>query len=368
MIQRIALLGVGLIGGSLALSWQQRREGLTIVGYDRPDVLEEASRRGVIDAMAADPIRATAEADLVVLATPIAATLHLLETIAPHLRPGTMVTDVGSVKGPVMGHARDVLPEGLLFMGGHPMAGAEHSGVAYADAFLFENATYVVCPPIGMEQAIFMDTFAEALTLIELTGARILVLDADRHDRIAAAVSHLPQLLAVALTNHAHEQHTQDDAFLRLAAGGFRDLTRIATSPFGMWRDILVANQGAILDAMAAFTATFQRLRNRLIEEDLQDLQGAFQSARTVRQSIPKDSKGFLHPLSDVYVYTKDEPGALFNIIRVLYDASIDIKDIELLKLREGTGGTFRLGFRSDADARSAVAVFHAHAYTAYQL
>lgn len=368
MIQNIALLGVGLIGGSLGLAWKKNSPAPHLTGYDRPDVLDEALKRGAIDARAADPAAAVQDADLVVLAAPISANLRILELIGPHLKPGAIVTDVSSVKAPVVEHARAVLPAGIPFIGGHPMAGSEHSGVSHAEALLFENATYVLCPPGGLSESSFTAQYAEVIALFENTGARLLVLEAARHDRIAAAVSHLPQLLAVLLMNFAAEKNTEDEAYLRLAAGGFRDLTRIAASPFNIWRDILIANQGHLLDVMAQFASQFQKMRNRLIEEDLLDLQQAFQTARSSRQNIPKNTKGFLHPLSDVFVYVEDHPGALLGIVQALYEAELNIKDIELLKMREGTGGTFRLGFKDDDVAKAAVSALQGRAYTAFQL
>ncbi|GIV59206.1 MAG: prephenate dehydrogenase [Rhodothermaceae bacterium] len=368
MIERIALVGVGLIGGSLGLAWKRHRPEVTLAGYDREDVLARATARGIVDEAAGSLEAAVAGADLVVLAVPIAASLRLIDALAPLLRPGVLVTDVGSVKSPVVRHARAVLPPENPFIGGHPMAGAEHSGVEHADAFLFENATYVLCPPEDTPPEAFQTRYDAFVSLIRATGARVLLLEAERHDRIAAVVSHLPQLLAVTLMNYAATHHEDDDHFLRLAAGGFRDLTRIASSPFDIWRDILLANEGPILDALAGFMAGLQKLRNRLIEEDLDALASAFDRARSVRETIPRNTKGFLHPLVDVFVYVEDRPGALLDITRTLFEAGLSIKDIELLKLREGTGGTFRLGFAGTAAADAAVRALEDAGYRAYRL
>jgi prephenate dehydrogenase len=248
------------------------------------------------------------------------------------------------------------------------MAGSEKGGLASADAFLFENATYVLCPAERQDVAGFTRRHAGLVELVEATGARLLVLDARRHDRIAATVSHLPQLLAVTLMNYAAGLNAEDGAFLRLAAGGFRDLTRIASSPFEMWQHILVANEGPILDALGGFAAALQRLRNRLIEDDLEALHDAFTDARRTREAIPRNSKGFLHPLADVYVYAEDRPGELHRITRVLFEAEMNIKDIELLKVREGTGGAFRLSFADDATAASAVNVLEHAGFRAHRL
>lgn len=342
-LNRIALVGVGLIGGSLALALKRHAPGLSVIGFDTPAVLDLAHERGAIDERAASVEAAIVGADLVVLATPLAPALSLLSEIAPHLGPSTIVTDVGSVKSPITRHAAKALPAGATFIGGHPMTGSEKRGVSNADAVLFENAVYVLCPE-NADSPEF-----EALSgLIGLTGARIRVMNAGDHDRAAARVSHIPQLLATTLVN----QIQGDADAASLAAGGFRDMTRIASSSFEIWRDILVGNEGPILDELASISSALQRLRNRLAETDMDAVAETFRTAAAIRNDIPANSKGFLNPLSDVFIYTPDEPGALLTIVTVLSEAKVDIKDIELLKIREGTGGTFRLGFR-DSDASS---------------
>ncbi len=245
------------------------------------------------------------------------------------------------------------------------MTGSEKRGILHADALLFENAVYVICPPDGQPTP---DPRIDALVgLVEQTGAVVLTMSALRHDASAAAVSHLPQLLAVALVNHLGD--LSDDGVSRhLAAGGFRDMTRIASSPYGVWRDIFEANQGPILEAMKGFASRFERLRSRLTAGELDALGDAFSEAADTRATVPARSKGFLRPLSDVFVYTPDEPGALHRITGALADGGVNIKDIELLKIREGTGGTFRLGVDHDLDAERAVAVLAEAGFQAYRL
>jgi prephenate dehydrogenase len=370
MIDRISILGTGLIGGSLGLAWQERRPDCTIVGFDGPEVLAAAEERGAIDAKAADPVTAVEEADLVVLATPLSAILKLLGSIAEHIPEGAFVTDVGSVKQPVLDQADDVLPDPVHFLGGHPMAGAEEAGIDHADPLLFENAVYALCLPPGRDADALDGPLAPVVDLIEATGARALALPPERHDRLVAAVSHLPQLLAVALVNTVAEADDADadtDLALDLAGGGFRDMTRIAASPFDVWRDVLVGNETAIFDAMSEFRRTLRGLRNRLIEDDLDALEEAFTDARAARTAVPDDTKGFLRPLADVYVRVPDEPGVIHDLTGHLLDAGLNVKDIELQKVREGTGGTFRLSFADGADATAAVEALRAADYDAWR-
>ncbi len=368
MIQKVAIIGIGLIGGSIGLALKKHRPDLEIIGYDRPEVLDQAMKRKAIDQPAVLLQDAVQEADLVILAVPISKILHLTTEIAPYLRAGAIVTDVGSVKGPVIEHAQKVLPESVTFIGGHPMAGSEKSGVHHADPFLFENATYVLCPPEETEPEAFAEDYEDLINILRSIGARIFILPAKRHDRIAAAVSHLPQLLSVALVNYVGGFHEEDDAFLRLAAGGFRDMTRIASSSFEMWRDILVANEGPILDMLAGFTTSVQQMRHRVFSNDLEALNDAFQQARIGRDLIPKHTKGFLRPLADVYVYAEDKPGFLYKLIGVLHEKEIDIKDLELLKIREGIEGVFRIAFSDEKTAMLAIEALKQADYTAFQM
>lgn len=368
MIDRIAILGTGLIGGSLALAWQQHDAACTIVGHDRPSILDKAEARGAIDRKAADPVTAVEEADLVVLSAPIGTSLRLLDTIADALPEGALVTDVGSVKQPILDQAAEVLPETAHFLGGHPMAGSEQTGIDHADPLLFENATYALCPPADAADEALQGPLSPIVEWVEATGARPLHLDAAQHDQLVARVSHLPQVLAIALVHTVAGPDAADDTSdlaLQLAGGGFRDMTRIASSSFDVWRDILVGNERAIHDALGRFRRTLRGLRNRLLEDDLDALEDAFGHARDARDKIPADAKGFLSSLADVYVRAPDEPGVLHDLTGHLADAGLNVKDIELQTVRDGTGGTFRLSFADRADAEQAVNSLEAAGYDA---
>ncbi|MFW5955695.1 MAG: prephenate dehydrogenase/arogenate dehydrogenase family protein [Rhodothermales bacterium] len=360
MIKRIAVLGTGLIGGSLGMAIKRRSAASRVVGYDEPSVLDEAVERGAIDERAVSPQTAVADVDLVVLALPLPQTLAMLDTIAGALKPGTLVTDVGSVKQPIVSHAHRVLPSDVVFVGGHPMAGGATGGIQHADALLFENAVYVLCP----REESLPPEFEPASSLLTEIGARLLIVDAAKHDRLAAAVSHLPQLLAVSLVETAFEVGRDASLVQLLAAGGFRDMTRIAESPFAVWKGILAANHANVLDALASLTSSVQRIRNRLIEEDYDAIGDVFETAGQRRREIPRDMRGFLHPLHNIMVHVQDRPGVLADMTRILSDAGINIKDIELLKIREGEGGMFRIGFASAEEVSDAAAALRQYGYS----
>ncbi|WP_412062848.1 prephenate dehydrogenase/arogenate dehydrogenase family protein [Rubrivirga sp. IMCC45206] len=349
----VSILGTGLIGASLGLALRRRFPEIEVVGSD-PNAAhaKTALARGAVSRLAS-PAQAAAVGDLVVLAAPLDALPDLLATAAAHARPGALVTDVGSVKASVMAAAR--ARPGLRFVGGHPMAGAAVGGPEQADALLFENAVYVLTPEDPASPP------PEALWLVDAVGARVVVMDAERHDRAVAAVSHLPQLLAVALVEAAAE--AGDDA-LALAAGGFRDMTRIAGSPFSTWGPILRDNRGAVLAALDGFQRQLDAVR-RAVADDAHALAPAFEHAGQTRASLPSASKGSLAPLADIVVWADDRPGFLHALTGTIAGAGLNVRDAELLRVRSGEIGTFRFGFETAGDADAAVTALGADGYRA---
>ena len=368
MIKKVAIIGLGLIGGSIALALKKHNKDIQIVGYDFPDVLNKAVQRNAIDFRASSLKETVVAVELVILAVPINKILHFLSEIAPHLKAGTIVTDVGSVKQSIMQHALEILPPNVLFIGGHPMAGSEKNGMHHADPYLFENATYALCPSPLPHSSNYTQQFKNFTALIEKIGARIIVLDAARHDQIAASVSHLPQLLATTLMTFVSRFHEDDFTYLNLAAGGFRDMTRIASSKFAIWKDIFETNGPQIIQALDGFNDEFQKVRMYFKASQIEALQDSFLQAQASRELIPKASKGFLTPLADVYVYAEDKPGFLYRLTEIIHNADINIKDLELLKIREGIEGVFRIGFENQTAGSAAITALKNAGYEAFQL
>ncbi|MBN2289005.1 MAG: prephenate dehydrogenase/arogenate dehydrogenase family protein, partial [Candidatus Glassbacteria bacterium] len=283
----VAVLGVGLLGGSLALAFRRSALVGRIIGVSRPATIGKALEMGVIDEgfPREQTGRALAGADLVVLSSPVSVIVEQLKTVGQWLKEGATVTDVGSTKRTIVETANNCLPEQIKFVGGHPMAGSEVSGVEGADPFLFQNAMYVLCPARDIDKPA-ADKYCQ---LVSAVGARVLMMSPGRHDSIAAAISHLPQMLAVALMNQAAEANDSDPNTLKLAAGGFRDLTRIAASPFGMWRDICATNRDEITRVIDEFTGRLRLLRGLVGAEELGE---RFSAAAAARALIHKDAKG----------------------------------------------------------------------------
>lgn len=282
MFKKVVVCGVGLIGGSFALALKAAGIAGEVVGLGRTQAsLVEAQRRGVIDRIAGDWVDALRGADLVFLAMPVGQMLPVMQSLAPHLPPAAIVTDAGSIKSDVVAAAREALGErSAQFVPGHPVAGAEKSGVAAAQADLFRDRRVVLTPleenPAGH--------VALVQRVWEACGAQVSRLDPEAHDRVFAAVSHLPHLLAFVLV---HEFARRDDAdrLFGFAAGGFRDFTRIASSHPEMWRDICLANRAALLDELDAYMAGLMRARVLLAGADAGGLQAMFETARTRRDA-----------------------------------------------------------------------------------
>jgi prephenate dehydrogenase len=280
-IKRLAIAGVGLIGGSLAAALKQAGVVDEIIGLGRHrDSLELAASRGLIDAIAESPEQVGA-ADVVVLAMPVAQTGGVLTSIAPYLRDETVITDVGSTKSGVVSAARGALGKNFpRFVAGHPIAGAEKNGPLAARADLFHGRNVVLCPE--------PDTDADALASVDLlwksAGARVLSMSAAQHDRIFAAVSHLPHLAAFALVDDLASRAEASD-FFRFAASGFRDFTRIAGSSPEMWRDIALANRDALLAELSAYQNKLDEIAVALENADAAALEEIFTRASIARRN-----------------------------------------------------------------------------------
>jgi prephenate dehydrogenase len=282
MLNKVALIGTGLIGGSFALGLKQAQAVREIAGVERSvDALKRAKELGIVDTMAASLADAVTGADLVMIATPVAQTGLILSIIAPHLQPGTIVTDAGSTKSDVVQVARRALGAKIAqFVPGHPIAGRESNGPDAAIAHLYAGKKVVLTPLV--ENA--ADDVARVGSAWEACGAIIHRLSPEQHDNVFAAVSHLPHLLAYALVDDiANKPHA--DLLFQYAASGFRDFTRIAASSPEMWRDISLANQTALLSELDAYLAQLQRMRTALAAGDGAALEAIYTNAQRARQS-----------------------------------------------------------------------------------
>ncbi|MFA6469282.1 MAG: prephenate dehydrogenase/arogenate dehydrogenase family protein [Bacteroidota bacterium] len=349
----ITIIGLGVIGGSLGMAIRQNVPHAVVTGFDDRQKTASALRREAIDYGAATLAGSVHDADIIFLCTPVHTILEHLTEVSLHCKKNAIITDVGSTKAEIVHRARKAFRNNGLFVGGHPMAGSEGKGIEYADALLFQNATYVLCAEASMKKQI-----ASLTSVLSAIGARVLFLSAVHHDTIAATISHLPQLIAVAMMNMVGNKNRRHQGYLQLAAGGFRDITRIASSPYGMWKDILASNATEVRRSIKEFTVLLSRFEKDLRSPVSRSIfERRFAKAKIVRDAIPKNSKGFLHPLFEVYVAVDDRPGVLAEMTGALAVGKVNIKDIELLKIRDGKGGTFRLSFNSKREADIAASI-----------
>ena len=273
--RRVAVIGVGLLGGSLGMALRERDAKVHVRGVGRSrERLELARRRGAVDDFALEGSAALADRDLVVLATPIEQILAALGNLGP-LGPGAVVTDLGSTKRAICARARETLPPGIGFVGGHPFAGKEVTGVEHADADLFAGAPWVLCAEPGR-------AVERMSALVESVGARVVRLSPEEHDRAAAWISHLPQLLSTALANVAQGADVHQATLLALAGSGFRDMVRLSGSAYGVWKGILQTNGDNIGDALAAFGTELDAVTRALSGTGLEQ---RFDSARRLYEA-----------------------------------------------------------------------------------
>ena len=280
MIERLAILGVGLIGGSVALALKRAGQVAQVVGYGRNRAnLDEALALGVIDAIADSPEAAVAGADRVLLAMPVGAMAATFARIAPHLADGALITDAGSTKQDVIAAARAGLGERIArFVPAHPIAGAERSGAGAARADLYAGRS-VILAPLPENRA---EAAAAIAGLWRACGAQVVEMAAAEHDRIFAAVSHLPHLAAFALVDELAAR-PEAQTYFRHAGSGFRDFTRIAASSPEMWRDIALANRQALVNELDAYLSRLSAYRDALAAGDGDGLMQSFTRASQAR-------------------------------------------------------------------------------------
>lgn len=354
----VVIAGVGLIGGSVALGLRERFLAREVIGLDAdPETLTTALGLGVIDKAHVEAGAWLEGVDLVVLATPVGTLPNLAAQLSSFAGPETIFTDVGSVKKPLLDALAGLpLEFRQRFVGGHPMAGSERGGVQHASAGLLENAIWVLTPTPETDQKA-LETVRH---VVESLGANAVVLEPEAHDRLVATVSHLPYLSALALTRLI-ARHEDRDGLALLAAGGFRDLTRVASGDARMSRDMVVENRAALREALSRYRAELEALEAMLFAPEML-MEAALEGKRT-RDSLPVVRRSLLPALHDLVVAIPDRPGEFARITTLCGNAGINIKDIEVLAIRD-QGGAVRLGFASLEEAGNAKTVLETEGYT----
>lgn len=275
----IGISGLGLMGGSLASAIKKYIPRATVIGYDNNSQSAERAREfSYIDSIENTFDELANSVDILYLTAPISSVLKQIKDLHSCTR-NLIVTDMCSVKRPVM-QAAKTFAGNITFIGGHPMAGSQKSGVEYADSDLFRNAVYVLCPPITGDIPIDLSA------IISAVGARPVILPPDIHDRAVSQVSHVPQLLAVALLNELAQKSDDESAPFKLAAGGFRDLTRIGESTFSLWKDILEENKDNVISDLGRLIVRLNAYKDALQNYDMQKIENEFLKAGKARKKM----------------------------------------------------------------------------------
>lgn len=349
---KIAIVGLGLIGGSLGMALKKTDPSLEIIGIDlSKEIIEKAIEGQAIDWGTCQLEDGVREADLVFLASSLSETSKLAGKILPLLKPAAILSDTASTKGEIAREINEIFSqrEDVFYVGGHPMAGSEKSGIEAADPFLFENAVYVL-----LEDGDLADQKKILEDLLKKTGARVLYMKADQHDLVVATISHLPHFLAASLVKTAGQMEKKEENVFKLAAGGFRDVTRIAGSQAELWRDIFFSNKESLLQVLALYKEELEKLEKLLQEDKKKEVLEELEESRSLRELVPAKIKGLLPRLFEIVVTIPDKPGEIGKVANILGARDINIVDIEILRVREGHGGSLRLAFISQEEREAA--------------
>jgi len=335
----ISIIGIGLLGGSLAAALKQQSDEYEIYGYNHnAPAVEEALKRGIIDKAAGSIEEAGAVADVVFVCVPVGRIPEYAVRAARDARAGTIITDVGSTKASIVAEVEPQMPEGVHFIGGHPMAGSERTGVTAANPALFKSAHYLLTPTEKTDMA----AYRKLHTMITSIGANVLAIDPEKHDKAVAVISHLPHMVAAVLMNLASSETSETQNILMLAAGGFKDTTRIAAGSPTMWTDICLDNREALLYSIDKMTDMLGSLRHAIEDADKDRIKVMLDKAQNARLNLPLALGKEIERLYEIYIPVTDRPGVISDITLTVGQLGINIEDIEILHATERSG-TIRL-------------------------
>lgn len=324
-VRRASIVGTGLIGGSIGLAL--RRQGWHVTGRDHDTArAERAVAIGALDTIGSDP-----DAEVVFIATPVGA---VAAEARQAVSPTNVVTDVGSVKAPIVSAV-----DSPRFVGGHPMAGSEQEGIDGADADVFQGATWVLTPTADTDPS----AYALLQDVVSSMGASVVAIPPDRHDALVAVVSHVPHLTAASLMTMAATRSEEHATLLRLAAGGFRDMTRIAAGHPGIWPDICTENRDAIVVALDELLETLGAVRDTVAGGDRTSLLTLLEAARTARVNLPARAVARADEMAEMRVPVPDRPGVLAELTTLAGELGVNILDIEIAHSSEGERGVLVL-------------------------
>lgn len=356
----VGFIGLGLIGGSIARGLKRNDKNITIMAYMRTrSKLEQAKKDGTIDIILDGIDETLSTCDIIFLCTPVEYNASYLEKICPLLKPGAILTDVGSTKTDIHRTVEKMDMEDV-FVGGHPMAGSEKTGYENSTDHLLEKAYYVITPTkkTTEEQVERMRQIALAI------GAIPLVLNYEEHDYSVAAISHLPHLIASSLVNLVRDNDNKEEIMRQIAAGGFKDITRIASSSPVMWEQICMTNTENIMVLLRKYIESLETIYGELAAHDSQAIYRLFEESGAYRNTFSNKSRGPVVPEYSFSVDIVDEPGSISILSAILAARGVSIKDIGLNHSREYGEGALRICFYDEKSRATAYELLKKHNYT----
>lgn len=360
-------IGFGLIGGSIAKALKKAYPACKLYALNHhgsilSPSLQKALDDGILDGIESGLEEKLAKCRIIFLCAPVLTNIAYLKSLKPLLSENTILTDVGSVKGNIY-EAIEELDMAASFIGGHPMTGSEKTGYENADSLLMENAYYILTPT----EASSARDLAFLKTLVEAMGSIPIVLDCREHDNIVAAISHVPHIIASSLVNMVRTSDDEENHMFSLAAGGFKDITRIASSSPVMWQNICLTNSDSITAFLDCYIKELSSMKALISKGDETGLLHTFQEAKDYRDSIPKRRVNAPGRVYELYLDIIDEAGAIASIATLLASNGISIKNIGILHNREFEEGVLHMEFYEDTAVEQAADLLKRHHYIIYQ-
>ncbi|MDF2987156.1 MAG: prephenate dehydrogenase [Eubacterium sp.] len=363
MVKSISIIGLGLIGGSLAKALRQKNRDLQINAVDScTPSLRLAEKEGVINNGYTECCRTIYDSDIIFLCTPVRKAFEFISLLSDRIKQDCIITDVASTKGEICGYI-DRLPKAPVFIGGHPMAGTEKSGYPNSLSHLFENAYYVLTP--------VKSTTDHAVSIIRQLlkdiGAIPIVVTPLQHDLVTGCISHVPHIIASALVSLAQNKESSDGLIKMLAAGGFKDITRIASSNPAMWENIVLSNSEIVVDLLMDYNKIINDFILNIKTSNNEEIYNFFEDAKIFRDGFSARAAGLIPPSFELLVDVRDEPGIIGKIATLLGNSNINIKNINVSNSREFEQGCLKITLSDQYHTDRAYEVLWAHSYRVFR-
>lgn len=363
--KRVLIIGLGLIGGSIALAIKKKHKAI-IVGFDVDETQAKLAKSlDIIDEITNSLEEGVKGASLIIIATPVQQTEKIIDELAMlSLEENVIITDVGSTKTSIVEKSSALKNKKAIFIGGHPMAGSHKSGIIASKAHLFENAFYILTPDTNCQKRFVNDL----KNWLEGTNATFIEMSPSQHDKLVGVISHFPHIIAASLVHQLAHMEEEEQNISRFAAGGFRDITRIASSSPIMWRDILLQNKDVLLSLLEKWELEMTSVKKMLKKADENEIYEYFSSAKQFRDKLPERSKGAIPSFYDLFVDVEDYPGVIAHVTGILGGRDISITNIRIIETREDILGVLRLSFRSEVERQKAKSLLSEYRYETYIL